>query len=364
MIFRRSRCFAAALCCAALALLPSLEAQQPAPGHPTSTLFVNPLLPSGADPWVTSRGGFYYYMNTTQDSLQIWKTRSMAELATAEHKVVWRAPQSGPYAHEVWAPELHFLRGRWYIYFAADAGANESHRLYVLENDARDPLEGQWRMRGQLKTPGDRWAIDPSVFESGGRMYLIWSGWAGAMNGQQNIYLAQLENPWTVKGGRVLVSAPSHPWEEVGDLPRPGQVVAMPHVNVNEGPEVLKHAGSIFLVFSASGCWTDYYELGMLQAKEGSDLLKASSWKKYDQPVFWQRPEGHVFAPGHNSFFKSPDGRQDWLLYHANAESGEGCGELRAPHAQPFTWKSDGTPDFGRPVPLSQPIERPSGEVH
>src|SRR5947209_11991121 len=95
-----------------------------------STL-VNPLLPSGPDPWITQRNGFYYYMNTTGSSLVIRKTRSIAALATGETKTVWRAPATGPYSRDIWAPELHWVRGKWYIYFAADAGRNESHRIWA-----------------------------------------------------------------------------------------------------------------------------------------------------------------------------------------------------------------------------------------
>ena len=132
-----------ALAAAALLTCSVLSAQ--APPH----TFVNPLLPSGADPWVTSRNGFYYYMNTTGSNLTIWKTRSMADLASAEKKVVWQPPANGPYSRDVWAPELHFLRGKWYIYFAADAGTNASHRIWVLENNAEDPLAGEWQMKGK-----------------------------------------------------------------------------------------------------------------------------------------------------------------------------------------------------------------------
>ena len=81
------RFFAAVLCLASS----GLHAQSPATLN-------NPLLPSGPDPWVTFRDGFYYYMNTTGNSLAIRKTRSMAALDTAERKVVWRPPAEGPYS--------------------------------------------------------------------------------------------------------------------------------------------------------------------------------------------------------------------------------------------------------------------------
>jgi GH43 family beta-xylosidase len=100
----------------------------------------------------------------------------------------------------------------------------------------------------------------------------------------------------------------------------------------------------------------------MLEARAESDLLDPASWKKSPLPVFWQSPAAGVYAPGHNSFFQSPDGKQDWILYHANAKPNQGCGQLRAPHAQPFGWNADGTPNFGRPLPVEKPVARPSGE--
>jgi GH43 family beta-xylosidase len=162
-----------------------------------STL-VNPLLPSGADPWITSHDGFYYYMNTTGSSLVIWKTKTISALATAEKKIVWQAPASGPYSRDIWAPELHFLRGKWYIYFAADGGRNESHRIWVLENAAADPLDGEWQLKGKVSDSSDRWAIDATIFENDSRLYMVWSGWEGEVNGAQNLYIAELSNPQSV----------------------------------------------------------------------------------------------------------------------------------------------------------------------
>jgi GH43 family beta-xylosidase len=87
---------------------------------------------------------------------------------------------------------------------------------------------------------------------------------------------------------------------------------------VNEGPEILTHGDKMFLVYSASGCWTEYYALGMLTTSIDSNLLDAASWKKSTQPVFQSSPAAHAYGTGHNSFFKSPDGKEDWILYHAN----------------------------------------------
>jgi GH43 family beta-xylosidase len=319
--------------------------------------FHNPLLQVGPDPWVIADSGFYYYMNSTQSNLTIWKTRDITDLAHAEKKTVWTAPETGPYSKDIWAPELHRLDGKWYIYFAADAGANESHRLYVLENDAADPLEGTWVFKGKVADGTDKWAIDATAFEDRGQKYLVWSGWEGDHDGEQRIYIAHLKDATTIDSARVMLSYPKYPKERVGDLlDRP----EMPHVNVNEGPEILQHGEDIFLVYSGSACWTDYYSLWVVHAKSGSDLLDPKSWTKYDHPYFQQDREAHVFGTGHNGFFKSPDGKEDWIIYHANPDPGQGCGNKRSPRIQKFIWNADGTPDFGKPIATDVPLNKPS----
>jgi GH43 family beta-xylosidase len=340
-----------------------LNSTNPAWGQAADQTFTNPVLDSGADPWVLQKDGFYYYMNSTGNSLVLRKTRSIPDLRTAERKVVWRPPPSGPHSKDIWAPEIHFLQGKWYIYFAADAGSNLSHRIWVLENASPDPLRGEWVMKGKLADATDRWAIDASVFEHQGRLYTIWSGWEYETNGVQSIYIAAMKNPWTIDGPRVRISTPTFAWETVGDL-KPNAAAGDPeHVDVNEGPEMLKRGDKLFLIYSASGCWTENYCLGMLTASADSNLLDPASWEKSPEPVLTARPEAQAYAPGHCGFFQSPDGTEDWIIFHANSEPGQGCGRFRSPRAQRINWKTDGTPDFGQPIPLATPIRRPSGET-
>jgi len=126
------------------------------------------------------------------------------------------------------------------------------------------------------------------------------------------------------------------------------------------GPQILANKGNLFLIYSASGCWTEFYALGMLTADADSNLMDTASWKKSPQPVFKKSDANKVYAPCHNSFFKSPDGKEDLILYHANNREGEGCGEFRSPQAQRFFWKPDGTPGFGTPVKPNAVIKIPS----
>lgn len=319
--------------------------------------FTNPILPSGADPWIIQKDGFYYYTNSSGSRLILRKAKDLADMKTSEQKTIWTPPAGTLYSREIWAPELHFIQGKWYMYFAADDGSNKNHRIYVVENPSPDPLEGTWEFKGKVSDQSDKWAIDVSVFEYMGRLYMIWSGWEGDVNGQQNIYIATMKNPWTIDGGRVLISAPVYDWETVGDLNNPNDV---PHVNVNEGPVALINNGKLFVVYSASGCWTDSYCLGMLTFTGKNNLLDPGAWKKNPLSVFKQKPESEAYAPGHNSFFKSPDGKENWIVYHANSAPGQGCGRYRSPRVQKFTWNKDGTPNFGEPVKTNVPIPIPS----
>ena len=320
-------------------------------GSAFAQTFTNPILPSGADPWNIYKDGYYYYTNSSGRNLVIWKTKDLTELRSAERKVVWTPPQGTMHSKEIWAPELHFLQGKWYMYFAADDGKNDNHRMYTVENPSADPTQGQWTFKGQVGDETNKWAIDGTVFENKGQLYMLWSGWEGDKNGMQSIYIAKMSNPWTVSSKRVRLSSPHYAWENNSGI----------GVLVNEGPEILTHKGKIFLIYSASGCWTDFYALGMLSTSANADLMDSLSWKKSPTPVFSQNPDNKIYAPGHNSFFKSPDGKEDWILYHANANPGDGCGGKRAPRMQKFTWNKDGTPDFGVPLKDGIPMQKPSG---
>lgn len=319
---------------------------------PADTSFTNPLLPSGPDPWVIQKDTFYYYTNTFGNKLAIYKTNKMSALANAPLTTIWTPPTTGTYSKDIWAPELHYLMGKWYMYFAADSvGVNSTHRIYVLENSSADPTTGTWTFKGKVSDPTNKWAIDASVFEYNGKMYLLWSGWQGDTDGEQDIFIAQLSDPWTITGNRVLISSPTYAWEKNGAPPL-----------VNEGPEIIKNSGKVFLIYSASGCWTDDYALGMLTLKDNGDPLNPGDWTKSSSPVFVKKPENSAYAPGHNAFFRSRDGSEDWIIYHANSLAGQGCGNNRNPRMQKFTWNADGTPNFGVPAPINIPIKKPKGE--
>jgi GH43 family beta-xylosidase len=170
---------------------------------------------------------------------------------------------------------------------------------------------------------------------------LVWAQKDPQVEGNSNLYISAMSNPWTLQGEQVCLSTPEYDWERVGYL-------------VNEGPAVVKRNGRIFLAYSASA--TDHhYCIGLLTASEASDLLQPSSWSKSAEPVFQSCEEAGQYGPGHNCFTVSPDGRTDVLVYHARSYKEIAGDPLRDPNrhtrAQPLTWKADGTPHFGEPVP-------------
>ena len=303
----------------------------------------NPVAPSGQDPWVIQKDGAYYYCYSGGGAIWVNREKRLEDAVQPNGQEVWRPEPGRPYSKELWAPELHSFRGKWYIYFAADDGRNENHRMYVLESAAGDPL-GSYAIRGQLADPTNKWAIDGTVMSHRGAHYFIWSGWEGDTNVQQNLYIARMKGPTALTGRRVLISRPEHPWEKVG---RP---------LINEGPQALvSRAGRIFIIYSASGSWTDDYCLGQLTLV-GDNPLDSRSWRMKDAPVF--RRADSVFGPGHASFTRSPDGVQDWIVYHAAKHRGAEWN--RNIRMQLFTWDGQSNPVFGSPVAEGIAIPAPS----
>jgi len=308
-------------------------------------LFTNPL-GSGADPFVVQHDGSYLLVRSSGSSVRIDKADRLEDIHSSDPAsttiTAWTAPAGTNYSHEIWAPELHQIEGKWYIYVAASDGNNETHRMYVLERDHPDPF-GPYTFKGKIADSTDRWAIDGTVLQWQDKLYFVWSGWPGTVNVQQNLYIAEMSSPWTISSRRVLISSPSAAWERHG-LP------------INEGPEALIHEGRLHIIYSGSGFWRHEYALGRLTYDGTGSLLEAANWGKAPAPVFKQA--GNIVGTGHASFTKSPDGTQDWIVYHAHRDPSNSARDILM---QPFTYFADGTPNFGTPIPTSVRQEVPSG---
>ncbi len=310
--------------------------------------FTNPIIPNGADPWLQFYKGNYYLTTTTWTSqLVMRKSPTLAGLANATPINIWSESEADRCCN-FWAFEFHRLMSpqgyRWYVMYTSGTKDNfDGQHLSVIESDGDDPM-GPYTYKGSPMPKS--WNIDGTYLTLNNQLYLLWSEW---QKDEQLLWIAKMSNPWTIVGERTIISRPTYEWEKSG-------------MKVNEGPEVLQKDGKTFIVFSASFCNTPDYKLGVLELT-GTDPINPSSWNKIDKP-FFEKANG-VFGPGHNGFFKSPDEKEDWLVYHGNSSAEQGCGQTRALRAQKFEWITNGNkllPNFGKPVASGEKVKSPSGE--
>ncbi|HEX4216111.1 MAG TPA: glycoside hydrolase family 43 protein [Candidatus Dormibacteraeota bacterium] len=335
----------------ALVMMPAGAAVVPVSAAAASDTFTNPIAHSD-DPYIIRYQGNYYFTGT--DGCQggylcVWKTATITGLGSATKYSVFKIPGCpAPNCADDWAPEIHYLRGRFYIYYAADAGSNSQHRIFVLEDTGSDPVGTYIEAdtgypSGELHEASDEWAIDPDVFTTTqGGMYLVWSGWPTSAGTEQDIYIAPMSDPLHLSGPRVDISAPTRPWETIG-------------LNVNEGPVGFQHGGRTFISYSASFCATDSYSVGLL-TDQGQNLLDPAAWVKTG-PIFAE----HSGVEGPASFvpITSPSG-EDWFLVHSNTAA---CDPGRVIRAQRLYWDTDGMPLLGYPIADGVPIVAPAGEL-
>jgi len=328
--------------------------KEPVQDIKAKTTFTNPVW-DGADPWMVKQNNEYIYCWSANNSINISRSAKMTKWG--ELKRIWQAPATGWNRSCVWAPEIHFIQGRWYVYYAAgESGPPFIHQRTGVLRSATDDVFSDYEDMGVLYT-GDNssdpvsnvWAIDMTTLEHKGKLYAIWSGWIKQETTdatQQHLYICEMENPWTMKGKRVKLSSPVESWETGGPL------------NLNEGPEILINDEKVFVIYSCRESWLVEYRQGMLQlTNPDGNLLDPANWKK-SGPVF--QGNSQVYGVGHCSFVKSPDNTEDWIIYHSKKSTTPGW--ERNVRMQPFKWNTDGTPNFGEAIPAGKSINLPSGE--
>ena len=279
-------------------------------------IYNKPWILHRADPYVLkAEDGTYYFTATVPeyDRITIRHSERFCDLDKADEKVIWRKHENGPQSENVWAPEIHFLFGKWYIYYAAsDVDDIWALRPYVLECTGDDPMTDPWIEKGKMVCSSDddfsfrAFSLDGTVFKDNDIWYYIWAEKVGVGKQISNLYIAKMKNAYSLDSVQVLLTTPDYDWERHGFW-------------VNEGPSVLKRNGRIYLTFSASE--TDsHYCIGMMTASSGSDLLDPLNWRKERYPVLETSPDHLIYGPGHNSFSVDDDGR-DVMIYHARCES-------------------------------------------
>ncbi|RYG64271.1 beta-xylosidase [bacterium] len=268
--------------------------------------------------------------------ISVRRAKSLPELKTAPEVKVW-SDTTPSRAKHIWAPEFYLIDGKWYLYYTASDDVDINHRCYVLESKSDDPM-GPYEFKAQLLTDPENklYGIDgTTVVNAKGERFFFWAGHPG-----HRIFVSAMSNPWTLTGTRQLIKADGFGCTEV-----------------REGPICLHRNGKIFLIYSTCDTGKPDYKLGMLSADENANLADPTVWTQFPRPVFSRCDDHGVYGPGHNSFFRSPDG-DDWICYHAKTVK-EFTYAGRSTRVQRFKWDENGFPDFDVPLDLQTPIEEP-----
>ncbi len=271
---------------------------------------MKPWIKHSADPFATKINGKYYFIATAPDydCLMLRESDTLMGLADAEPKKIWTRHEDEDMSGYIWAPELHYIDGAFYIYFAASRVDDVWHiRPFVLKCEG-DPMNDKWTELGMLHpVTGDgfsfkSFSLDMTVFENKGKWYTVWAEKIGRWKGTSNLCIAELKSPYQLGSKQVILSTPTYDWERVDEW-------------VEEGPAVLKHNGKIHLTYSASATGACYC-MGMLTIDENDEILDPNKWDKERYPVLKTDAELEVFGPGHNSFVKDEEGN-DICVFHA-----------------------------------------------
>lgn len=289
-------------------------------------LIQNPIVDENrrsSDPFVTYYKDVYYSCYCDVEGVYVSYCHDLSLLRYAKEKRVWVNETD----HDIgwYAPELHKIGDKWYIYGAPDGiEGYTTHTMSVLESVSDDPL-GPYIYKGMIKGLENVWSIDGTILEHNGKMYMVWSN--------SNLLIAEMADPFTVIGEHKILAKAEEDWERVMSP-------------IAEGPCVIKKDGKLHIIYSASDSRCDDYCLGLLSFK-GGDITDSSNWEKSSGPVFSKTDE--VYGPGHCSVtvIEKENTIIDVLVYHANLESGSGW-VGRSIWIKPFEWE-DGYPVFGKP---------------
>lgn len=307
--------------------------------------YTNSLVAQRADPHIFKHTDGYYYFTATvpqYDRIVLRRATTIQGLASAPETTIWTRHSTGEMANHIWAPEIHYINNKWYVYFAAGSSTDQWRiRMYVLESSSANPLTGSWTERGRIVTSWDSFSLDATTFVHNGTRYLAWAQSESGITSNSNLYIAAMgANPWQISGTQVRISTPTLGWETIG-------------YRVNEGPAVIVRNGRVFMTYSASATDANYC-IGLLTANAGANLLAASSWTKTSTPVFQSNSRTGQWGPGHNSFTVSEDGQSDILVYHDRNYQNISGDPLNDPNRrtriQKLYWNDDGTPNLGIPV--------------
>ena len=306
-----------------------------------------------ADPFVLRHDGTYYAYGTGHGpepgGWQFPVLRS-ADLAHWEYAGAALPPmrddKTGEPFTAYWAPEVAERDGRFYLYFsAATQHRDETHRLRVA---VADRPEGPFEYVGRVNMTGplaDAFTIDASPFRdpANGRWYLFFATdfFDGTHTGTGTAVVPLDNDMRTATGEAQTVIRASSDWQ-VYERNRPlyGKTWAAWHTV--EGPCVWPHDGRYYCFYSGGNWQTPLYGVGYGVADSPLGPWR-DEWNREGPSVL--RGNEQFLGPGHNSAVVGPDGKTEYMVYHA-WDPGR---TARRMCIDPIEWVEDPTSGIARP---------------
>mgnify|MGYP002655134218 CR=1 FL=1 len=235
-----------------------------------------------------------------------------------------KLPAGCPYNGRFWAPELHQIRGKFYLsvnsgFEGPKAGNSrlDGHRVWIFESDK---IGGPY----EVLTPNGLVLADPKIFTNDGTMFADDDGRTYVYCGGDGLWQAEID----LKTGKLMnENDGSNGFKRVfshRDVGNPDWMIGG-----IEGPWVMKRHGSYWMFFSS---WSRGYEVGILRAESPQGPWRLAQ----PEPVFGTRKRAHreeiakkdgypnlvyddtmdpYVEVGHNAVFEGPDGK-DWICCH------------------------------------------------
>ena len=282
-------------------------------------VFKFPIAYNRADPCMAMWKGKYYFISTNdadhEHTIYIREADSIPELVTAEDHLILDAYTYEHVGNLLWAPELHVVEGRLYIFHACTPGeffCEESHVMALKEGgnpvnkeDWSEPKRVVKADGSDICKQGEVITLDMTCFKWEGEYYAVWSQRQflpkdlGAW-----LYIAKLnkDEPWKLASEPVVLSKPDYGW-------------ANNHTFVDEGPFAIIKDDMLILTFSSAAVDTSYV-VGMLTVEKGKDILVRENWRKSNAPILTSRSVEGEFGTGHNAYVIDEYGDM-WNTYHA-----------------------------------------------
>jgi GH43 family beta-xylosidase len=277
-----------------------------------------------ADPFVWQHQGVYYAIGTgpAEAAGQVEPSSRVFPLLQSQDLMHWQfqgnalARPDAILGDNFWAPEVAYAQGLFYLYYSVGHG-DQRHQLRVATSP--DPL-GPYEDIGQPLTDVKTcpFAIDPSPFQAeDGQWYLFYAqdfldAEMGVRAGTA-LVVDRLLTMTQLAGSPNVVLRAKHDWQRfLANRLMYGNTYDW---HTLEGPCVRKH-GDRYYCFYSGGRWeTDSY--GVDYGVADQVMGPYSDAGNEQGPRVLRSQPGVKLGPGHNSIVASPDGKTDYIVYHA-----------------------------------------------